>query len=71
MTNEELLEMVSKLSTELVDTKKVLAACETKLKDKASMLTHLDEKMTEAEVPQMHVVNRLEWLIDKAAGKDV
>jgi hypothetical protein len=70
MTNEELLEMVSKLSTELVDTKKALEVCSGVSIENSNLLRQLDEKMTKANVPQMHIANRLEWVLERTVWKD-
>ncbi len=65
MTNDELLEMVSKLSTELLETKKQLSEQESASKGKQRLLDTIGEDLDKAEVPRMHVVNRVEWLIER------
>lgn len=69
MTKDELLDMVSVLSTELLVVKRRLATQEAARKEQQHVLESIDNRLDETDIPKMHVVNRVEDLIERA-GKE-
>ena len=63
MDNDRLLEMVSELSAELVEVKKTLADRERTITNQNTVLGNIDGVLNTAKAPDMHVVNRVEWLL--------